>query len=251
MQQPTFVQHNGAEVLIVDYSHARGDALEQRLAEGARVIRSQPPGSALILVRLAGFDFVPDATKLWLDHIADNRPFSRATAVVGLGHLSKVIPIANRLTGRDLRSFDDEFEALDWLATIAKGETRLDDDKVRFILHGGEDLLQIDFRGSSAADLAARVERAASIIRSQPRHSVLTLTLLHGITYDEATTSLMKDYVRGNKPYVLASAVVGLDYLRRIILPLNRLTGRNLRSFDEIENAKNWLINEKRRLLEQ
>jgi len=250
MQQPTFVQHKGTEVLIVDYSNARGDALERQLARGASAIRSQPPGSVLILVRVAGFEFVPDATKVWLDHITDNRDYSLATAVVGLGHLSKVIPVANRLTGRDLRAFDDEAEALDWLVSMADNGTKTSDDKVRFIMHGGEKLLQIDFRGSSQEELAGRVERASSIIRSQPHHSVLTLTFVHGLTYNEGSTALMKDYVRGNKPYVLASAVVGLDYLRRIVLPLNRLTGRNIRSFDEIENAKDWLINEKRRLLE-
>lgn len=78
---------------------------------------------------------------------------------------------------------------------------------------------------------------------------MLTLTLLHGLAYSEQTTARMKDYVRGNRPYVLASAVAGLDYLRRIILPLNRLTGRKLRAFDDLDRAKEWLVEEKNRML--
>ena len=248
MAEPIFVQHNGARILILDYSRVRGSALKERVAEAGRLIARQPPKSLLILARLFDVEFSPDSTRLLLDHMQANAPFSLSTAVVGLGHLSKAIPIANRLTGRDIQSFDDETAALDWLASVKPREPS-PDERVRFMSHKGDELLYIDFRDCSKVELERNVMRAASIIRSSPPGSLLTLTLLHGLTYNEDTTRLFKDYVRGNRPYVLAAAVVGLDYLRRIIFPLNRLTGRKLRAFDDIENAKDWLVDERRRLV--
>jgi hypothetical protein len=248
MTQPNFVRHDGASILVVDFSGADGSTIRERVAEAGRFISEQPPKSLLILARLTGIEFSPATTKVLLDHIAENKPFSQATAVVGLGHLARAVPIANRLTGRNLVAFDDESEALDWLALQSR-PSPVPEDKIRFIEHSGQKILWIDFRSCSAMELPRRVTRAASIIRSEPLRSVLTLTLLHGMSYDEETTSLMKDYVRGNRPYVIAGAVLGLDYLRRIILPLNRLTGRKLRAFDDAESAKDWLVAEKRRML--
>lgn len=249
MTRPTFVTHQGTSVLVIDYSHARGASLRELVADAGSAIRKHPEKSLRILARMEDLEFTPESTQLLLEHIRANEPFSRATAVVGLGHLSKVIPVANRLTGRNLKAFDDERDALDWLVSMAEAEEAPDDDKIHFIDHGGERILSIDFRGATGEDLEERVSKAASIIRSQPPLSVLTLTLLHGLAYSEQTTALMKDYVRGNRPHVLASAVVGLDYLRRIILPLNRLTGRKLRAFDDIDRAKEWLVEEKNRML--
>jgi hypothetical protein len=248
MTRPTFVQHGGRTVLVVDYSRAKGTVLAERVAEAGRIIRRQPQKSLLILARVVDLEFSADSTKLLLDHIKENEPYSLATAVVGLGHLSGAVPVANRLTGRQLNAFDDEAEALDWLASI-HGDQPVDDENVRFIDHGGESILWIDFRGASTQDLEARMKEAASIIRAAPPNSVLTLTLLHGLSYNEETTAIMKDYVSRNRPYVLAAAVVGLDYLRRIVLPLNRLTGRRLRAFDDIDSERDCLVSEKKRKL--
>lgn len=247
MDSPRFVTHRGANILVLDYSGAGLDRLPGLLQEAERVIRSHPLRSVLILTRLAGTEFSAGANKLLLEHLTNNGPYALASAVVGLGHLAGVIPIANRLGGRDLRAFDDATAALEWLASHASQEPRPEEEPVRFTELGSCRVLRIDFRRCSPDELMRRIDVAATIIRAQPERTVLTLTLVHGVSYDKETTSVMKEYVRRNRPFVLAGAVVGLDYLRQIVMPLNRLTGRNLRAFDDEEAAMRWLVSEQDR----
>ncbi|MFA6957457.1 MAG: hypothetical protein WC538_16415 [Thermoanaerobaculia bacterium] len=241
MDAPKFVTHRGASILLLDYAGASAAQLAALLEEAEQIIRKQPPRSLLILTRMYGYEFASESTKLLLEHIDGNGPHARASAVVGMGHLAPVIPIANRMSGRDLEPFDDEVAALDWLAS--RGAAGGDDtnEPVRFVARDGCRILRIDFRGASGAELLSRVNVAAATIQSQQERSVLTLTLVNGIAYDKVVTAAIKEYVRANRPYVLAGAVVGLDYLRQIILPLNRLTGRNLRAFDDEGSAGAWL----------
>jgi hypothetical protein len=45
----------------------------------------------------------------------------RFGAVVGLAHLEKVMPPVNRITGRELETFDDVESARAWLVAMARG----------------------------------------------------------------------------------------------------------------------------------
>jgi hypothetical protein len=46
-----------------------------------------------------------------------------------------------------------------------------------------------------------------------------------------------------NTPFVLASAIVGLSGLQRVILSaVMRVTGRKFATFDDVEVAKDWLV---------
>jgi len=244
MDAPRFVTHGGASILLLDYAGASAAQLASLLEEAEQIIRKQPPRSLLILTRMHGYEFGSESTRLLLEHINGNGPHALASAVVGLDHLSAAVPIANRMSGRELESFDDEASALDWLASRAAAGSDDTDEPVRFLARGGCRILRIDFRGASGDELLSRVNVAAATIQVQPERSVLTLTLVHGISYNKDITAAIKEYVRANRPYVLAGGVVGLDYLRQIILPLNRLTGRNLKAFDDEESAAVWLASE-------
>ena len=112
----------------------------------------------------------------------------------------------------------------------------------RFIEHEGVRILEIDFSNCRGAEYARRVEEAAAVIRAQPEKSLLTLTLVSGAEYSGAIMELMRPYVAANKPYVRFGAVVGLAHLEKVIAPVNRLTGRDLETFDDVESAKKWLV---------
>ncbi len=121
------------------------------------------------------------------------------------------------------------------------------DDRIKLIEHQGSQILWIDLSHCAGDELADRVARAAEVIRNSPELSILTLTLLHGVTYDKETITFLSEYVRENGPYVRAGAVVGLDYLSGIILPVNRVTGRQLQTFANEDAAKDWLVEESKR----
>lgn len=116
----------------------------------------------------------------------------------------------------------------------------------RFIDHEGVTILEIDFSSCHGAEYLRRIEEAGAVIRAQPEKSLLTLTIVTGAEYSGVVMEAMRPYVAANKPYVRFGAVVGLGHLEKAIAPVNRLTGRDLETFDDVETAKAWLVERSR-----
>lgn len=120
--------------------------------------------------------------------------------------------------------------------------------RVNFIDHLGVEILYIDWSNAASWEIREAMHAAKTVIASRPRASVRTLTNVTDVAMDNATTSMLRDYMAHNKPYVLAGAVVGLNDLKMIAFNLyTRVTGRNLRAMDDIEDAKNWLAGVRRK----
>lgn len=62
-----------------------------------------------------------------------------------------------------------------------------------------------------------------------------------GAEYSATVMDVLRPYVAANQPYVIAGAVVTGDHLPKVVAPVNRLTGRDLQRFDDVESAKAWL----------
>lgn len=120
--------------------------------------------------------------------------------------------------------------------------------RVNFIEHHGVDILYIDWSGAAAWEIREAMHEARRVISSQPRASVRTLTNVQDVQLDNAAAEMLREYMAANKPYVLAGAVVGLNDLKMIAFNLfNRVTGRNLRAMDNVEDAKDWLAGIRRK----
>jgi hypothetical protein len=116
-------------------------------------------------------------------------------------------------------------------------------DRVQVIEHAGKKIVHIDFSRCNAVEILVVIARASELIRAQPPGSVLTLTDVTDLTLDEETIKAMRGYVDGNKPYVKSAAVVGARGLTRAVLgSLRVLTRRQLPSFDDLDDAKGWLV---------
>jgi len=80
----------------------------------------------------------------------------------------------------------------------------------------------------------------------QPPHSVRTLVDVRGSHFDARITRALQDLARDNKPQVLASAVVGVSGLQRVILAaVSRVTRRKFATFDTVDAAKDWLVEQR------
>jgi len=56
------------------------------------------------------------------------------------------------------------------------------------------------------------------------------------------TSATIKDFTTFNKPYVIAGAVVGVTGLKKVIYnAIVAISGRNMSTFDTIDQAKDWL----------
>ena len=112
----------------------------------------------------------------------------------------------------------------------------------RFITHRGTQILFIDLARKSPSALLEAIREAQALIATQAPSSLLTLTDVEGSTYNREVADALKAYVAHNKPFVRAGAVVGLNDLKRVIFNfLNRVTGRSLKGFERLDEAKDWL----------
>lgn len=115
--------------------------------------------------------------------------------------------------------------------------------RVNYIFHNGRQILFLDFSACNVEDFPILIKEAEKLIRVEPPNSVLTLTDVTGARYNLEITQALKEFVNGNKPFVKAGAVVGLDALKKVIYNgVMHFSGRHLLAFDDIEKAKNWLV---------
>ncbi len=114
----------------------------------------------------------------------------------------------------------------------------------QIISHHGKPIYYMDFAGlRDFNEIKHIISKSIEYIRSQPDKSVLTLTNLDGMHFNSEIKSLFIDFISGNKPHIKASSVIGMSGLLRIVYNgLMKLTGREIRSFDNINVAKDWLV---------
>jgi hypothetical protein len=92
------------------------------------------------------------------------------------------------------------------------------------------------------SEIKQLIDKSVEYIRSQPNSSLLTLTNIEGMHFNSEIKNMFSDFVSGNKPHVKTGAVIGLNGLQRIVYNgLMKITGRDIRSFDNINVAKDWL----------
>ena len=116
-------------------------------------------------------------------------------------------------------------------------------NRIRFMQAGGKDILFLDFSGHTVGALMSAIAEAEKLIKTRPEHSLLVLTDVTNARFDDQVSARIKEFTKRNKPYVKASAVVGVSGIKRIILDAVMLfSGRTIHACDTLEQAKEWLI---------
>ena len=116
-------------------------------------------------------------------------------------------------------------------------------ERAKFYRHGSKMVYHFDFSGLNAEEAHDVAHYGKSVIAKMPQRSLLTLTDVTNVNYDEKFSAISKDLVQHNKPFVLAGAVVGVTGWRKLAFwAALKFTGRNnLRLFDSTEEASEWL----------
>lgn len=122
-------------------------------------------------------------------------------------------------------------------------------ERTRFIEHAGKRILLLDYTslGADLRELLQEIEKTKAVVAAQPPGTVLTLTDTRHSQITPGNVRAMKELVEHNEPYVRWGAVV-VDlngvYLAgfRAIQSLTRR--RNLLSFGDAEEAKEWLVSQ-------
>ena len=108
----------------------------------------------------------------------------------------------------------------------------------------GKTILYLDFSGlRTEQDIASVINEGVAYIRSQPPCSVLTLSNVGAMHFNNQVKDMFIDFTKGNKEYMKASAVVGIEGFKQIVYNgVMMFAGRDIKSFTNAEEAKKWLI---------
>ena len=116
-------------------------------------------------------------------------------------------------------------------------------DRARFIDYKGTRIFFIDFSNCPIEEAQGVILAAKPLIRGESEKSVLTLTYTDGGKFDSDIISSLKEFTKGNEPYVKAAAVVGITGLQKIVLDaVSFFSNREFATFDDMEKAKEYLI---------
>ena len=117
-------------------------------------------------------------------------------------------------------------------------------ERTRFVTHKGTNILYMDFTNVQDSGEAIRhIEAAKAVVATQPARSLRVLVNVSGSHFDTSVSQAMKEFAAHNKPYVIASCVVGMTGLMKVVLTAVRtFTKRNIQSFPTEEQAKDWLV---------
>jgi hypothetical protein len=111
------------------------------------------------------------------------------------------------------------------------------------ITHKQKTILYLDLTGSNQDQILALLDEAQGMIAKLPPKSVLILTNTKDTTYNTTVSNAIKDFSNKNTPFVKASAVIGAEGLRKVLLQaVCMLTKREIHAFDTQEKAMDWLI---------
>jgi hypothetical protein len=119
--------------------------------------------------------------------------------------------------------------------------------EVNFITHKGVQILYENFENGKVTEILPWIEKAKTIIRTQPEKSVLAVVNVKGANFDMSVTAALKDFVKGNEPYMKCAVVYGVEGLKEVIFrSVISFSGRkNLALARSLDEAKDFLLDYK------
>lgn len=119
-------------------------------------------------------------------------------------------------------------------------------DRVAFIPNpvSGRPTLLMDFSGfTAAADALPHIGAAREVVGTQPARSVYGVVDVTGSKFNTQVVEALKELASHNAPFMVASGIVGVAGLQRVILDsVIAITGRsNLKAFPTRGDALTWL----------
>jgi hypothetical protein len=111
---------SGKRIVFQDFRNLASPAdAAEAFDESRAMVARQPAGAALVLTDFTGARFNTEMVEAAKRLAADNRPYIRASALVGLSGIQSVLFTGvNRAAERDIKWFDTMEEAESWLLSV-------------------------------------------------------------------------------------------------------------------------------------
>jgi hypothetical protein len=112
----------------------------------------------------------------------------------------------------------------------------------QIVPYKGKRIAVVDIARTTPGEAILVLGDAQKQIAQFPPKSALVLTDATDATYNQQSSAAVKEFAARNGPYVKASAVVGADGLRSVLLRLvATVTGRNIKPCRDRSEALEWL----------
>ena len=114
-----------------------------------------------------------------------------------------------------------------------------------WIEHNGKKIFYQDFSKNfyNSAAVKAELTEVQKVVMSQPLDSTLVLSDFRDTNVGSDLLSVMNAASAATKAYVHKTAVLGVSGMKRKLADLlTAITGQPLKYFDDMESAKNWLV---------
>jgi hypothetical protein len=123
--------------------------------------------------------------------------------------------------------------------------------KSKWISHRGTRVFLADFSGfrSDVDGFRAEVGAAGEMVAEEPAGSVLMLVDIRQTDLSKEAVAIIKDNGPLLSPHLQKGAVVmrWTGFTKVILGSLSRLVGRSPKPFDDLEDAKDWLISDEQK----
>lgn len=125
MDRVRFIEHNGKQVLFLDFSYCQPEEVIEIMDECKRIVTAQPKESVLTFSDMTEGQFTKDGIQRMKEVAAYDRPFVKRAALMGSHPASDVVHKSIMdFSQRNFRRFETREEALDWL-TSAEEESAI------------------------------------------------------------------------------------------------------------------------------
>ena len=115
----------------------------------------------------------------------------------------------------------------------------------KWIEHEGKKIFYQDFSRQfyNSAAVKAELNEVQKVVMAEPRGSVLVLSDFRDTSIGSDLLSSMNTASNSTKGYVHKTAVLGVTGMKRKLADLlTALTGQQLKYFNDLDAAKNWLV---------
>jgi len=117
-------------------------------------------------------------------------------------------------------------------------------DRLKKVSHRGCTILFTDYSNFSTFDeWKTLLDAERELMPKEKLGSVLALAVFTGSRLSASVFSAIKELAVHNKPYIKASALVGLSSLQQAVFlkGIERTSDRSFGLFDSVDDAMNWL----------
>lgn len=117
-------------------------------------------------------------------------------------------------------------------------------ERTSTIEHKGKQIIFMNVVNLNHDETIVVFDEAAAVIRTKPPRSVRILVDYTGTGFDNEVVNKVKEFIKDNEPYVIASAVIGMTEIQKSIFQTVVIFSKrnNIRVIDKMEDAKEWLV---------